>query len=93
MAIAAPPRGLCMAPIGPTWAVYSPLSGETMLLNDECAAIIEVLTEQASDLASVCRELAADVGVDAIELEKTIGASWTQLIEAGLIVETAETPS
>ncbi len=81
-----------MAAVGPQWAAYSPLTGETLLLNDECAAILEVLAEQPGDLASVCHTLAQDLGAKARELETTIGPSWTQLIEAGLIEEAAAPP-
>ena len=85
----APPTGLLMASLGATWVVFSPLSGETMVLNNESAAILEVLRDQPGDLAAVCDALTADVSLEPAELARTIGSSWTQLIEAGLIAETA----
>jgi hypothetical protein len=36
--------GVRIEPVGGAWAAFSPLSGETLLLNDEAAAILEVLT-------------------------------------------------
>ena len=90
-ALYAPPSGLLIAALGETWVVYSPLSGETMVLNNESAAILEVLHERPADLAGVCDALAEDVGLDPADLSRTIGASWTQIIEAGLISETDQT--
>lgn len=83
----APPTGLLLATVGETWVAYSPLSGETMVLNNETAAILEILQDQPGDLASVCQVLAADLGLEAADLARTIGVPWTQIIEAGLIAE------
>ena len=85
------PPGLVVAPLGDTWVVFSPLSGETMVLNDETAAILEVLREEPGDVATVCDTLAAELGLESSDLATSIGASWTQIIEAGLITEIAQT--
>lgn len=34
--------GVLVEPLGPVWVAFSPASGETTLLNDESAAILEV---------------------------------------------------
>ena len=76
-----------MAPLGEVWVAFSPLSGESMVINNETAAILEVLREAPGDLEAVCEALAGEVGLDAAELVRTIGATWTRIIEAGLIAE------
>ena len=83
----APPTGLCLELLGEVWFAYSPLSGETIQLNDESAAVIEVLALAPGTVESVCDELMADAGVDHAELMRSIGGSWMQLLEAGLIAE------
>jgi PqqD family protein of HPr-rel-A system len=85
----APPPGLLMAPLGEFWVAYSPLSGETMVINTETAAILEALREWPGDLASVCETLAGEVGLAPAELTSTISAAWIQILEAGLIAETS----
>ncbi len=83
----APPSGLLMAPLGEVWVVYSPLSGETMVINNETAAILEVLRERPGSLASVCEELAVEVEMEPADLANTIAGTWAQIVEAGLITE------
>lgn len=86
--VLAPPTGLRVTLLGDAWVAYSPLSGETMILNTETAAILEILGETPGDLTSVCAALAEDVGIVADDIRATIGYAWNQLIEAGLLVET-----
>jgi PqqD family protein of HPr-rel-A system len=81
------PSGLLVEPIGDGWVAFSPLSGETMMLNDETAAILEVLSEAPGDLESVCDALAADTGIPPSELMNRIAPNWIQLVEGGLVVE------
>ena len=50
--------GVATEPVGHLWAVFSPASGETLLLNDESASILEVLASGACDTAEVCAALA-----------------------------------
>ena len=78
--------GVLVEALDGIWGAYSALSGETHLLNNESAAIVEAL-ELARPLsaAAVCELLARDCGLAPDEIEQTIGAAWEQLIEAGLI--------
>lgn len=85
----APPQGLLLTPLDEVWVAYSPLSGETMVINNETASILEVLRERCGDLASVCEALAREVDLDPVDVAGTIGAAWKQLIEAGLIAPTS----
>jgi hypothetical protein len=59
-------------------------------LNSESAAILEVLgTVDAMSLVAVCEALAADIGSDAKEIERAMGAAWQELVDAGLIRQAA----
>ena len=51
--------GVSTEAVGHLWAVFSPASGETLLLNDESASILEVLAAGACDTAGVCAALSA----------------------------------
>jgi PqqD family protein of HPr-rel-A system len=79
--------GLRVELLGDSWIAYSPLSGETMMLNDESAAVLEVLREAPGDIASVCRTLAADLDADPEQLMERIAPAWSLLIDNGLVVE------
>ncbi len=73
--------------MGHLWAAFSPATGETSLLNDESASILEVLEAGAADTAEICAHLAADSGLDAKALAEIVEAAWPSLIEAGLVCE------
>lgn len=79
------PAGVRSTDLGQLWAVYSPLSGQTLMLNTEAVAMLEVLREQPGQLDSVCRILAADSGRDAAELEALCSSAWQQMLDAGLL--------
>jgi len=79
------PAGVRSTDLGPVWAVYSPLSGQTLVLNTEAVAMLEVLRDEPGDLAHVCSILAADGQHDAAELEALCGAAWRHLLDAGLL--------
>lgn len=74
-------------PIGHLWAAFTPATGETSLLNDETASILEVLGLGAASTESVCSCLAADSGLDAAALTEMVETCWPRLIEAGLVRE------
>jgi PqqD family protein of HPr-rel-A system len=79
------PQGVRLKDFGETWSVFSPLSGQTLLLNTEAAALLEVLSEQPGDLARVCQTLAMHTGQDARTLADRCREVWPQLLDAGLI--------
>lgn len=79
------PAGVCMIELGALWGAFSPLSGQTVLLNTEAVAILEVLREQPGDLPDVCQTLAMDTGLDAAELLQRSQGVWQQLLDAGLL--------
>lgn len=71
--------------MGHLWAAFSPLSGETTLLNDEGAAVLEVLGTQWMSQAQVCAQLAEDTGQVTVDLASIVGDCWPRLIESGLV--------
>jgi len=77
--------GILVEPVGHLWAAFSPRCGETALINDECAAILEVLENGPSDTEEVCAALAEHLDLDTKSLQEIIEASWPRLIEAGLV--------
>jgi PqqD family protein of HPr-rel-A system len=77
--------GILLEPLGEIWAAYSPASGETTLLNNESAALLEVLSAGPVDEAAVCAALAEDCDLPAAELAVMVGCHWSRLIEAGLV--------
>ncbi len=76
-----------VAAVGHLWAAYSPASGETALLNDESASILEVLESGPASTDFIASALAADSGLDATSLADIVDASWPRLVEAGLVRE------
>lgn len=79
--------GVLIAAVGHLWAAYSPASGETALLNDESAAVLEVLESGPCTTEAVCSALAGDSGLAAAGLGVVVEACWPRLVEAGLALE------
>ena len=77
--------GLLVVPMGQLWAAYSPLSGETTLLNDGSAAILEILAKGPLTQRAVCAALADDTGQHVDDLLPVVEASWLRLVDAGLV--------
>ena len=79
-------EGVLIEPLGHLWAAFSRAAGETALLNDESAAILEVLESgRAGTTETICSTLATDSGLDADSLVDMVEACWPRLIEAGLV--------
>ncbi len=76
---------ILIEPVGHLWAAFSPVTGETTLLNDESAAILEVLESGPSDTSAVCEALANDGAGGAASIDRLVESCWTQLIQAGLV--------
>ncbi|MBL8360266.1 MAG: HPr-rel-A system PqqD family peptide chaperone [Rubrivivax sp.] len=77
--------GVLAEPIGEVWAVYSPASGETRLLNDEAAAYLELLAEMPRPALEAATALAAEIEVDAAEVRAHVADTFHLLEMAGLI--------
>ena len=78
-------EGVAIEPLGHLWASYSPVTGETSLLNDESAAILEILEQGEADAEDICRQLSMDSGVSANDLAEVLQDSWPTLVDAGLV--------
>lgn len=72
-------------PVGHLWVAFSPVTGETALLNDESAAILEILEHGPADTERVCAQLSVDSGIAVEALAPIVDASWGSLIDAGLV--------
>lgn len=78
-------QGTRFESLGDSWAAYSGLSGETLLLNTEAAAVLECLAVGAADESEVVAALAFDTGACAADLNAALRHVWEQLTGAGLI--------
>lgn len=87
------PEGVLVETVGHLWAAFTPVSGETSLLNDESAAILEVLLEGPADTDEVCRRLAADNDLLPAEMAAAVAASWQQLVDVGAVRLVSDTPA
>ena len=85
--------GLRVEAVGGAWAAFSPASGETLLLNDTSAAILEVLAEEPLAIAAVADRLAADSGVPKGDVAALLADHWPQLVEAGLVRQAGQAPA
>jgi len=73
--------------MGHLWVAFSPGTGETALLNDESASILELLEGGAGTTLSISAVLAEDSGLSSASLAEAVEACWPRLIEAGLVRE------
>lgn len=71
------------------WAVYSPLSGQTLMLNTEAVAILEVLRDRPGTLFDACKALSSRAGRDAGDLEQLCLDAWSTLLDVGLLEPSA----
>jgi PqqD family protein of HPr-rel-A system len=78
--------GLCVEPIGRGWVAFSSLSGETLLLNDEAAALLEILAPQPATLDALCAVVAQDAALPEHEIRSRVDESWQQFVQAGLVL-------
>ncbi len=79
--------GVLVAAMGQVWAAFSAATGETSLINDESAAILELLALGPGTTASICSALRVDHDGPLESMTEQIDACWPQLLEAGLVRE------
>ena len=78
-------HGVLVEPLGEHWAAFSPASGESHLINNTSAAIVEMLScEMPLTLAQACAALATDVGTLQPDAEAFVGEALRSFITAGL---------
>ena len=77
--------GVRLVPLAGLWLAFSPASNATALLNNESAAVLEVLSGGAASSAEVAEALAQDTCLPAVEVLGILEACWRQLIDQGLV--------
>ena len=78
--------GVLMEPLGEHWAVFSPASGESHLVNDTSAALLEIFkSNPAISSDQACAILAADVGLPGAEVEPLVTEALRTFVTAGLV--------
>lgn len=87
------PEGVVVEAVGHLWAAFMPVSGETSLLNDESAAILDVLLEGPADTDEVCLRLAADSDLLPAEMAAAVAACWQQLVDVGAVRPVIDSPA
>lgn len=79
--------------VGASWAAFSPLSGETLILNDEAAAILEVLQAGAADERAIATQLSADTAeLSPADLQGLVRGAVMSLEAAGLVLRRPAPP-
>lgn len=84
--------GVSVQPVGTIWAAFSHASGETLLLNDESAAVLEVLAHASASADDVINALAADSGVGHDEIAESLADCWSHLVQVGLVRQSNGAP-
>jgi PqqD family protein of HPr-rel-A system len=77
--------GLRIEGLGDTWAVFSPISGDTVQLNTEAAAVLESLADGPLDDSDVARMLATASGTEPDTVAAQLAELWPQLVAVGLL--------
>lgn len=77
--------GLLVEPVGGAWAVFSSSSGETHLLNDAAAALLELLEAGPANVIDLQFRLAEDMGISPEDLGPLVVEATEQLRHAGLV--------
>lgn len=68
------------------FAVYSPLSGETHLLNGTAVWMLELLAEPGwHDPDDVLQRAATESDVPEAEIRQSLGDLWGTLVDGGLV--------
>jgi PqqD family protein of HPr-rel-A system len=71
--------------VGEMWAVYSPLSGRTSLLNDLPAAVLELLESGPLSEQALFENLSSDSGTAVEMIQSLVVPAIKDLTDAGLI--------
>lgn len=82
-------EGVRIAPLDSAWATFSAVAGDTLMLNTEAAAILELLADGPADVAQVAQTMADESGSDVVEVSTALLHVWEQLLSAGLVEPSA----
>jgi hypothetical protein len=79
-------EGVLLQPLGEAWAAYSSASGETHLINESGAALIQALDErEPRHRKLVQRNLAAAADLTDYEVDSLLKLAWEEYLQAGLL--------
>lgn len=88
------PVGVVLERLGDEWAVFSPLSGETHLLNDTGALLLQLLAESGPlDSAALMHRAAEGTGQPLDEVSSLCLPALQQYASAGLVVKSLDAGS
>ena len=82
-------EGVQIAPLDNVWVAFSAVAGDTLMLNTEAAAILELLADGPADAAQVALAMADETGSDVAEVSIALLHVWEQLLAAGLVEASA----
>jgi len=77
--------GVLIEPLADAWCAFSPLSGQTHLINDTSVAILEHLQAAGhATVADLCALLAEETGQPATEAVEMVAGALNTFVLAGL---------
>jgi hypothetical protein len=79
------PEGALVESLGAGWVTFSPLSGETQVLNDEAAACLEAVMDSPRTLHDLTSAIAALTDTPQVELAVLVEDAVNLLTQAGLL--------
>jgi hypothetical protein len=77
--------GLRIEAIGVSWVAFSSRSGETLVLNDAAAAILELLAIGPAAPEAIASQLAIETSTPLPQMSEMVLHCWPGLLDAGLI--------
>jgi hypothetical protein len=84
-------RDVLVEAVGEMWAAFSPSSGETQILNDEAAALLEVLSEAPRAIEDAAQVISLECALPLYTALPLLEDAAIELEAAGLILR-AESP-
>lgn len=82
-----PRPGLRVEALGAAWVAYCPATGDTQLLNDAAAAVVELVAEDPdASLEALTDSLARETEVDPASLLPVVEETLSNLRDMGLLV-------
>jgi PqqD family protein of HPr-rel-A system len=89
-ALYGPAGNVLVEPIGNAWGVYSPLSGQTHLINEPSLAVLEALQELGPvSLSGLCEALSNGTDSQASDLTVPVQTALHTFLAAGVAQVTA----
>jgi PqqD family protein of HPr-rel-A system len=79
--------GLRLESLGDAWAAFSARSGDTLQLNNEAAAVLEVLAQGPLSLGELAESLAQASETDPALVVARLDELWPQLLSIGFVDE------